>query len=180
LGNSTIRRILAYDKPERGKEGRKGAPQKLSNARVDEIIEYFSENWDNRVLDYTHLVKKLKLIVTPRTLQYRLHQRGYYRCTACQKPYLTPAQVIERMLWAMARIFWQAEWLKVLWSDEVTFLVGGRTCKEKVTRKKGERFHPTCICSILFVYPRNPWIPGSIHRFHAKSRSIRNVYEYMK
>jgi hypothetical protein len=49
------------------------------------------------------------------------------------------------MLWAIAHIFWQAERLKVLWSDKVIFLVGGRTCKEKVTRKKGERFHPTCI-----------------------------------
>ena len=37
------------------------------------------------------------------------------------------------------------EWLKVLWSDEVTFLVGGRTVKRRVTRKKGERTHPTCI-----------------------------------
>jgi transposase len=35
--------------------------------------------------------------------------------------------------------------LKVLWSDEVTFLVGGRTVKQKVTRKRGERTHPTCI-----------------------------------
>jgi hypothetical protein len=33
----------------------------------------------------------------------------------------------------------------VLWSDEVTFLVGGRTVKCRVTRKKGERTHPTCI-----------------------------------
>jgi hypothetical protein len=27
----------------------------------------------------------------------------------------------------------------------VIFLVGGRTCKKKVTRKRGERTHPTCI-----------------------------------
>jgi transposase len=35
--------------------------------------------------------------------------------------------------------------LKVLWSDEVTFLVGGRTVKQRVTRKRGERTHLTCI-----------------------------------
>jgi hypothetical protein len=45
----------------------------------------------------------------------------------------------------MAHIFWHAEWLKVLWSDEVTFLIGGRTAKEKVTRKRGERHCETCI-----------------------------------
>ncbi|PMD23503.1 hypothetical protein NA56DRAFT_569102, partial [Hyaloscypha hepaticicola] len=37
------------------------------------------------------------------------------------------------------------EWLKVLWFDEVTFLVGGRTVKQRVTRKRGERIHPICI-----------------------------------
>lgn len=145
LGGSTIRKILTYDKPERARESRKGAPQKLTDARVDEIIEYLSESWANRVLNYEHLVKELKLDVKPTTLQRRLHQRGYYRCTACQKPYLTSTQVIARMLWAMAHIFWTIEWLKVLWSDEVTFLIGGRTCKEKITRNKKERFHPTCI-----------------------------------
>jgi transposase len=33
----------------------------------------------------------------------------------------------------------------ILAFGEVTFLVGGRTVKQKVTRKKGERTHPTCI-----------------------------------
>lgn len=56
---------------------------------------------------------------------------------ACQEPYLTAAQVLARFLWAIAHIFWHEEWLKVLWSDEVTFLIGGRTAKEKVTRKRG-------------------------------------------
>jgi hypothetical protein len=58
---------------------------------------------------------------------------------------VTAAQVIGRLLWAIAHIFWHEEWLKVLWSDEVTFLVGGRTVKRRVTRNKSERTHPTCI-----------------------------------
>lgn len=33
----------------------------------------------------------------------------------------------------------------VLWSDEVTFLVGGRTVKQRVTRNKWERFCENCI-----------------------------------
>jgi hypothetical protein len=41
------------------------------------------------------------------------------------------------------------EWLKILWSDEVTFLVGGKTAKQRVTRNtnKGssERYCETCI-----------------------------------
>jgi hypothetical protein len=96
-------------------------------------------------MDYQALVDELELECTASTLQKRLHQRGYFRCIACQKPYLTATQVLGRLLWAIAHIFWHEEWLKVLWSDEVTFLVGGRTVKCRVTRKKGERTHPTCI-----------------------------------
>ena len=44
LGNSTIRRILRYDTPERARPGRKGRRQKLSDAQVDWIIEYCSES----------------------------------------------------------------------------------------------------------------------------------------
>ena len=33
----------------------------------------------------------------------------------------------------------------MLWSDEVTFLIRGRSAKEKVTRKRGERTCETCI-----------------------------------
>jgi hypothetical protein len=145
LGRSTINKVLEYDKPERERITRTGRPSLLTDRQVDEIIEYTSETWDHRVLDYTYLHDELELECSMETLERRLKQRGYFRCTACQKPYLTAAQVIGRFLWAIAHIFWTKEWLKVLWSDEVTFLVGGRTVKQKVTRKKGERTHPTCI-----------------------------------
>jgi hypothetical protein len=35
--------------------------------------------------------------------------------------------------------------VEVLWSNEVTFLVGGRTVKQRVTRKGGELCYPECI-----------------------------------
>jgi DDE superfamily endonuclease/Transposase len=145
LGRSTIHRVLECDTTTRARPTRTGRPPKLSDVRVNEIIEYCSENWEHRILDYEAIVKELGLECTASTLQKRLHQRGYFRCVACQKPYLTAAQVLGRLLWAIAHLFWHEEWLKVLWSDEVTFLVGGRTVKCKVTRKRGERTHPTCI-----------------------------------
>jgi hypothetical protein len=117
----------------------------LTDGKVDEIIEYCSEKWENRVLKYEALCVELNLACKPSTLRARPHQRGCFRCTACQKPHLTAAHVIGQLLRAIAHIFWHNEWLNVLWSDEVTFFIGGRTCKEKVTRKRGKRTHPTCI-----------------------------------
>ena len=145
LGNSTIRRILEYDAPERARPGRVGPAQKLTDAKMDEVIEYCAENWEQRIMKYDDLIRELDLSCTASTLRNRLHQKGYYRCTACQKPFLTAAQVIGRFLWAIAHIFWHEEWLKVLWSDEVIFLIRGRIAKEKVTRKRGERTCPNYI-----------------------------------
>ena len=160
LTKSTIYHVLDYDRPERVWPTRTGRPQILTNTRVDEVIEYLSDTWENRCLDWTHLRDELKLPCTPEHLARRLKQRGYFRCVTCQKPYLTAAQVLARFLWAITHIFWTTEWLKVLWSDEVTFPVGGRTVKQRVTRKRGERTHPTCIQHQLHrghTTPVNAW-----------------------
>jgi hypothetical protein len=144
LPKSTILKIIAYDKPERFRRKR-GSATVLPDSKVDEIIEYLSSSWDTRILDWVQLRDELNLACSPQTFATRLKQRGYFRCVACQKPYLTVAQVLARLLWAIIQIFWYEEWLKVLWLDEVTFLVGGRTVKQRVTRKGGERCYPDCI-----------------------------------
>ena len=145
LGDTTIKKILLYEKPERKRPRRTGRPQLLTEARLDEVILFLSESWEDRIMQYDILIQELNLKCKADTLKHRLHERGYFRCTACQKPYLTLKQVTARFLWAITHMFWTVEWLKVLWSDEVTFLVGGRTAKQKVTRKKGERTCETCI-----------------------------------
>jgi hypothetical protein len=98
LGNSTIRRILNYDTPERARPGRVGPAQKLTDRKMDKVIEYCSENWEKRIMDYDVLIRELDLDCTPSTLQKRLHQKGYYHYIACQKPFLIAAQVIGRLL----------------------------------------------------------------------------------
>jgi hypothetical protein len=145
LGDTTIRKILGYPAPERLRPNRKGPSFLLSNTKVDEIILYYAESWENRIMQWPKLREELGLKCSVETLERRLHARGYHRCIACQKPFLTLAQVKARFLWAITHIFWTVEWLKVLWSDEVTFLVGGRSAKERVTRNSQERQCLTCI-----------------------------------
>jgi hypothetical protein len=114
LTKSIIHHVLDYEHPERARPTRTGRPKILTNTRVDEVIEYLLETWDNRCLDWTHLRDELKLPCSPDHLATRLKQWGYFRCVAYQKPYLTPAQVLGRLLWAITHIFWHAECLKVL------------------------------------------------------------------
>jgi hypothetical protein len=51
LRYTTICRVLKYNGPERARPSRIGRPQELTDARVNEIIEYLLETWDNRCLD---------------------------------------------------------------------------------------------------------------------------------
>lgn len=100
LSKSTIHHVLAYDVPERArpKLSRTSRPQQLTDAKVNEVIEYCAKNWEQRIMDYQALIDELKLDCKASTLQKRLHQRGYFRCVACQKPYHTAAQVLGRLL----------------------------------------------------------------------------------
>jgi hypothetical protein len=50
LGNTIIRKILGYSAPERRRPHRTGPTFLLSNAKVDEIILYCAESWENRIL----------------------------------------------------------------------------------------------------------------------------------
>ncbi|RFU33033.1 hypothetical protein B7463_g3305, partial [Scytalidium lignicola] len=98
LGNSTIRRILSYTAPERTRITRTSRPSSLTNKQMDEIIEYLSESWEHRKLDYALLRDELELTCSVKTLEKKLKQQGYFRCVACQKPFLTTAQVLARSL----------------------------------------------------------------------------------
>ena len=72
LGYILICRILKYDRPERARPTRTGRPQVLTDTQVNEIIEYLSESWDNRCLDWTYLCDELKLPCTLEHLARRL------------------------------------------------------------------------------------------------------------
>ena len=50
----------------------------LTNTQVDEIIEYLSESWDQRCLNYVSLHNELQLECNVETLDKRLKQRGYF------------------------------------------------------------------------------------------------------
>ena len=109
LNESSVRRILSFDYPERRRPNRTGPAFLLLDTKVNEIINYLSESWEHRILKYDVLHAELGLKCSVPTLERRLKQRGYFRCTAYQKPYLTKAQVITRYLWAIAHIFWHTE-----------------------------------------------------------------------
>jgi len=90
----TISRILNYDNPERTRPTRTGKPRCLNEKQVFDIIEYVCESYEHRHLDYLQLKQELHLDCSVSTIERRLKEQGYFRCTACQKPYLTHDQAM--------------------------------------------------------------------------------------
>jgi hypothetical protein len=117
------------------------------------------------------------LTCSPSTLERRLKQRGYFRCVACQKPYLSMVQASARLIWGISHMFWrkEKEWRKVLWSDEVTFLVGGRTVKQRVTRNKFER---TCLNCIQHQFHRGHTTP--VHAWGGVGYGYKSPLVFLK
>jgi hypothetical protein len=72
LNESSVRRILSFDYPERRRPNRTGPAFLLSDAKVNEIINYLSESWKYQILKYDVLYAELGLICSVLILERRL------------------------------------------------------------------------------------------------------------
>jgi transposase len=82
VGEATINRVLRYDTIHRARPTRTGRPHLLNNAQVNWIIEWLSETYRQRTLNWIKVHNELNLSCTIKTLEVRLKQRGYFRCVA--------------------------------------------------------------------------------------------------
>jgi len=66
--------------------------------------------------------KKFNQEVSTPTIRRELQIVGLKNCTARQKPFISPTNMMKRLAWAQAHQHWKVkDWEKVLWSDESTF-----------------------------------------------------------
>ena len=72
VGESTINRVLRYDQTTRERPTRTGRPHLLNDAQVNWIIEWLSETYRQRTLNWTKVYNELKLNCTIKTLEVRL------------------------------------------------------------------------------------------------------------
>jgi hypothetical protein len=72
VGESSIYRVLHYDQPECARPNRTSRPHLLNNAQVNWIIEWLSEMYRQRTLDWVKLHDELGLTCSVKTLEHRL------------------------------------------------------------------------------------------------------------
>ncbi|KAH0829898.1 hsp7-like protein [Fonsecaea monophora] len=83
--------------------------------------------------------------ISKRTIQRAFQSRGYYKCIACQKPFLTAKSIKERREYLAIRRHWpRSRWRHIRFSDECHFGRGPQR-KLRIIRRPGERYHRDCI-----------------------------------
>lgn len=71
---------------------------------------------------------------------------GYHRRIARSKPFPNGQNKDKRLAWALEHAHWTVQdWIRVIWTDEAAFYVGGFRGKVWVTRNPQEEYNEQCL-----------------------------------
>ena len=90
-----------------------------------------------------------------RTVRPRLLDNDLESRRAAKKPLLSKKILKDRLIFCRKYKDWTAEdWRKVIFSDEAPFRLFGTSGKSIVWRRKGERYHESCVVPTV-KHPEN-------------------------
>jgi transposase len=122
-----------------------GAPRVLTQAQIEELVEFVCASAKNRRMSYEQLATTLEFGVGRKAIRNALEREGFHRRLAMRKPPISEKNRQARLAWALEHKDWTMEqWFSILWTDE-TWITGGRHTRTWVTRRPGEEWDPTCI-----------------------------------
>ncbi len=136
---SSVRDIVNSGSVRRPGHDRPGRPPVLSPEQVDNVIDYLGHNFEHRKLSWRGLVSECNLDCSPYTLKAHLAERGFHKCVACPKPFISESARQQRLLFIEEHSHWSWEWEDIIWSDESTFYTGKQR-KAMVIRTNKERY----------------------------------------
>ncbi|KAL7862565.1 hypothetical protein SRHO_G00140060 [Serrasalmus rhombeus] len=145
---STIYRIIKNFK-ERGSIVAKkapGRPRKTSKCQ-DRLLKVFQLR--DRATSSAELAQEWQqagVSASARTVRRRLLEQGLVSRRAEKKPLLSRKNIRDRLIFCKRYREWTAEdWGKVIFSDESPFRLFGTSGKQLVRRRRGERYHQSCL-----------------------------------
>ena len=138
-----IGRACRADRPTPRK--RSGRPPLLTQAQVEELVEFVCASAPNRRMSFSKLAEVMDFGVKKDAIRTALLREGFHRRLAMRKPPITEKNRKIRKAWALEHVNWtMAQWYEILWTDE-TWITGGRHTRTWVTRRPGEEWDPTCV-----------------------------------
>lgn len=150
VSKATGWRILKEKRDRSTKPSKRGLKRKLTDEHVD-ILEAFIENngFDSRSLHYGQLLSAvgLDVDVSEDTVRRRLNERGFSRCLACHKHWVSLRLKERRQEFArtmLERYPKVEDWYNVRFSDETHFSWGPQG-RIRLLRKPHDRYTTHCI-----------------------------------
>ncbi len=136
---SSVRKIVESGSVRHSGRDRPVRPPILSSEQIDKVIDYLGHNFEHRILSWKGLVSACSLECSPVTLKTALAARGFHKCVACPKPFISESARQQRLLFITEHSHWSWQWEEVIWSDESTFYTGKQR-KAMVIRTNKERY----------------------------------------
>ncbi len=118
---------------------RTGAPCKISPRGVSMIMRTVRNQPRTTREDLVNDLKAAGTIVTKKTIGNTLRREGLKSCSARKVPLLKKAHVQARLKFA---IYSEANWVKVLWSDETKIELFGINSTRRVWRRRNAAYDP--------------------------------------
>jgi len=141
----TVRQIQRACSNRATPKKRSGRPPVLSQAQIEELIEFVCASAQNRQMSFQKLAEALDFGVKKDAIRNTLLKEGFHRRLALRKPPISEKNQRIRLAWAQEHIGWSMDqWYNILWTDE-TWITGGKHTRTWVTRRAGEEWDPTCI-----------------------------------
>uniref|UniRef100_A0A087XF70 Transposase Tc1-like domain-containing protein n=1 Tax=Poecilia formosa TaxID=48698 RepID=A0A087XF70_POEFO len=145
---STIYRIFKNFK-ERGSIVAKKAPgrPRKTSKRQDCLLKVFQlRDRATSSAEFAQEWQQAGVSASVRTVRRRLLEQGLVPRRAAKKPLLSRENIRDRLIFCKRYREWTAEdWGKVIFSDESPFRLFGTSGKQLVRRRRGERYHQSCL-----------------------------------
>jgi len=130
---------------------RDGCPKALSLRQEDILILQATMNKEQRAKSWIEIAKEVDLgHISRQTIDRTFHARGYRRCKATHRPYLSQSMKDSRFAWTSDRRSWKVntrdknDWKNVMFTDETPIPVGVQDQVHDVTRLPNEKWDDDC------------------------------------
>jgi transposase len=139
---STVCRILqTYDYKTFNARDRTRIGKRKTTKHEDRILTRTAKANDDQ--SYRDIIHMSGIKVSCNTLRRRLKEIGLYSRIRRQKPVLKPHHKAARLYWARKYQNWTVkDWIRVIWSDESSIVLGRKSRRRRCIRKKGHAHKP--------------------------------------
>jgi len=137
---STVGRILqCHDYKTFNSHTRTRICKRKTTEREDRILTRTAKVHDDQA--YRDIIHLSGIKVSRNTLRLRLKEIGLYSRIRRNKPVLKPHHKAARLRWARKYEHWTIQdWIRVIWSDESSIVLGRKSRRRRCIRKKGQAF----------------------------------------